>query len=237
MKAPQDEQHHQRDDADEPVVIRRRFQIDPEQRGTGDAAKPVLAAGDLGPAKRHHIEHRGQCECQQREVYPAPSQDQVAERRRDRSNHNQPKQRRPDKRSRHQAALGDGRGIGRKPKPGAMAERHQSGMTDQDIERHAGQCENHDLGRGGHGEAHRQQNRRQHQHGCGGDDEGNRELVPHAHLLETHDAFAEQAARTEEQDEQHHQVDHRGRPLRQAEADGDALDQADHQSGDDHAPE
>ena len=83
MEAPQQDQHREGDGGDEPVIDGRGFQIEAEQRRPGDAAEPVLAAGDVGPAKRHRVQHRRQRQRQQREVDAAPPQDQKAERGRD----------------------------------------------------------------------------------------------------------------------------------------------------------
>src|SRR5882762_2912288 len=46
--------------------------------------------------------------------------------------------------------------IGREAEPGAVAEGHETGMSDQNVQRHAGQCEGDDFSRGGHGEAERE---------------------------------------------------------------------------------
>ena len=91
MEAPQQDQHQECDAGDKPVIDGRGFQVEAEQRRPRDAAKAVLAAGDVGPAERHRIEHRRQRQRQQREIDAAPSQDQESERR---GNHGDDQQRR-----------------------------------------------------------------------------------------------------------------------------------------------
>src|SRR5262245_27008836 len=58
-----------------------------------------------------------------------------------------------------------------------------------------------------------------------------------ARSLEPLNAFAEQPARPEQQDQHHQQIDGSGGKRRVAEGDDHPLDQADQQCGDDHAPE
>src|SRR6266704_2170636 len=55
--------------------------------------------------------------------------------------------------------------------------------------------------------------------------------------LEPHDAFAEQAARPEQQHQQHQKIDRRGRGRGIADADHDAFDKADQQRRGNDAPE
>src|ERR1700732_4751692 len=54
--------------------------------------------------------------------------------------------------------------------------------------------------------------------------------------LEPRDAFAEQAARPEQQDKQHQQIDRRGGGRGITDADHDAFDEADQKGGGNHAP-
>ena len=70
-----------------------------------DAAEPVLAAGDVGPAERDRIQHRRQCQRQQREVHAAPAQDQEAERRRQRDHDRKAERQRHDERTGEPVAL------------------------------------------------------------------------------------------------------------------------------------
>jgi hypothetical protein len=61
----------------------------------------------------------------------------------------------------HQVALDQRRRVGRKTEPGAVAERDEAGVADQDVQGHAGHGEDHDFRGRGHGEAEREQHRRQ----------------------------------------------------------------------------
>ena len=169
MEAPQQDQHREGDGGDEPVVVGGGFQIDAEQCRPRDAAEAVLAAGDVGPAERYRIQHRRQRQRQQREIHAAPAQDQESEGEGDGHHDQDAADGGTEKRIRHQIALDQRRRIGGEAEPGAMAERDQAGMPDQDVQRHAGQREGDDLGGRGHGEAEREQHRRQHEQPEGGD--------------------------------------------------------------------
>jgi len=174
------DQHQERDCRDEPVIGRRGFQIEAEQRRAGDAAKPVLTAGNFRPAKRNRIEHRRQRQRQQREIDAAPPQDQIAERGRNYRDDQGACNGGTEKRIMHPVALDECGRIGREPKPGAMAKRHQPGIADQDVERHAGDCEDHDLGGRRHREPERKQDLWQHDEGNRGDQQRNGQAFPHA---------------------------------------------------------
>ncbi len=122
MEAPQQDQHQERDGRHEPVIDGRGFQVEAEQRWPRDAPQAVLAAGHFGPAKRHRIQHRGECQRQQREIHAAPPQDQESERRRNHRHDHNAGDGWAEKRVVHQVALDQRRRVGRKTEPGAVAE-------------------------------------------------------------------------------------------------------------------
>jgi hypothetical protein len=80
----------------------------------------------------------------------------------------------------HPVALDESGRIGREPKPGAVAERHQAGMADQDVERHAGDREDHDLGSRRHREPERKQDLWQHDESNRDDQQRDGQAFPHA---------------------------------------------------------
>ncbi len=163
VEAPQQDQHQERNRRHEPVIDGRGFQVEAEQRRPGDAAEAVLAAGHFGPAERHRIQHCRKRQRQQREIHAAPPQDQESERRRNCRHDQDAGDGRAEKRVMHQVALDQRRRVGRKTEPGAVAERDEAGVADQDVQGHAGHGEDHDFRGRSHGEAEREQHRRQDQ--------------------------------------------------------------------------
>ena len=183
MEAPKQDQHQERYACDKPVIDGRGFQVEAEQRRACDAAKSVLAAGHFGPAKRHRIKHRRERQRQQREIDAAPPQDQEAERHGNHCDNCNADDGRAEERIVHPVTLQQRGRVGREPKPGAVAKGHEAGMSDQNVQRHAGQRVSDDFGRRGHGEAEREQHRRQyHQPECG-DQQRNWQALQHLSRL------------------------------------------------------
>ena len=179
VETPQQQQHREGDGRDEPVISRLRIEIKSEDRRADDAADAVLAAGHIGPAERHGVKHRRQRQRQQREIDPAPPQDEKAERHRDQHNNEDGPDRRTEERSRHQVALKQRRSIGGQPEPGTVTERHQPGVADKNVQRHAGDTEHDDFGGRCHRQAERDQHRRQDEQADGGNDQLNGNALEH----------------------------------------------------------
>ena len=78
---------------------------------------------------------------------------------------------RTEERSGHDVPLKQCGRISGKPEPSSMSKRHQPGVADQNVQRHARDCENDNFRGRRHREAEREQNRRQYQQADGGDDE------------------------------------------------------------------
>ncbi len=179
MEAPQQHQHREGDGRNEPVVSALGIEVESENRRTNDTADAILAAGHIGPAERYGIKHRRQCQRQQREVHAAPPQDEKAERYCDQYDNKDGANRRTEERSRHHVALEQCRGISRKPEPRAVAERHQPGISDENVQRHAGDTEHHNFRRRRRRQAERVQHRRQQEQTDGGNDQLNGNALEH----------------------------------------------------------
>ena len=101
-------------------------------------------------------------------------------------------------------------GVGAEAKPSAVAERDQAGITDEQVETHAGDGEDDDVGGRGEGQAEPEQHRR-HQHKPKGDDQQRQvTALVHGSGLQPLEALAQEAARPDQKDEEHQEV-HRGR--------------------------
>jgi hypothetical protein len=150
MKAPEAIDHHHGDDRDKCVERQRRIKIDATEQRTPDAAKTVLTACDSRPAEGDGIHHGREGQRQQREIDALAAQDQRPENEGNaRDQHNRQNDRQGEL-PRQPVALDQPCGIGGKAKPCAMTEGNQPGAADKDIQRHAGDGEDHDLGgRGG----------------------------------------------------------------------------------------
>ncbi len=210
VEAPQEPHHQEGDYCDQDVVVDPAVETQAEVARPGDAAEAVLAAGHRGPAEGDDVEHRRQGERQQREIDAAPAQDQHAEQAGNDDDEADRQQHRQDEAVREQVALCEAGGVGGKAEPGAVAERDEAGVADQHVERHAGDGEDHHLGRRGHGEADRRHDQRQGEQPGAGDEQwqavahrgggdgrrGGRAGVHGSRSsLEPLDALAEQAAR------------------------------------------
>ena len=138
---------------DEPVVDPRAVEIDAEHDRAHDAAKPALAAGHGGPAERDGEQHRGEREREQREIDAAPAQDEKAREPGEHRDRRDRKQRRDHDVAGKPVALRQRGRIGGKAVERAVAERHEAGGADQDVQPHAGDGEDHHVGRGGERQA------------------------------------------------------------------------------------
>ena len=136
------------DQRDDDVIGQRIVEIERPDAAALQAAEAVLAAGDVAPAERDRIAERGQRQRQQREVDAAAAQDDDADDGRgDRDEHHRQQQRQPDIAAKP-VELHQSRGIGADAEPGAVAERHQPGVADAEIEAHRRdrQRHHHDAG-------------------------------------------------------------------------------------------
>ena len=121
----------------------------PSTTGPHHAAEPALAAGHRGPAERDGEQHRGERERQQREIDAAAAQDEKAgEPGEDRDRRDREQRRDHDVAGKPVALRQRGR-IGGEAVERAVAERYEAGGADQDVQPHAGDGEDHHVGRGG----------------------------------------------------------------------------------------
>ena len=184
MEAPEQIHHQEADARDQAVIGGVVLQAQTGDVRAHDAAEAVLAAGHGRPAESHHVHHGGQCHRQQREIDAAAAQDQVAEGGGDEGDDDQRRQHRQQHRSAHHLALQQRGDVGRKAEPGAMTERDQPRVADQDVERHAGHGEDDDLRRRGDAETEALQRERQDDERCGRDQQRGT-VAQHACLTRT----------------------------------------------------
>ena len=172
MKAPQQVDDEEGDHRDERVVGRVALQPEADDVGPDDAAKTVLAAGHGRPAEGHDVHHGGQRHGQQREVDAAPAQDEIAEAHGDERDQDQGATIGSSIEPGISFALQQRGDIGAKPEPGAMSERDEARIPDENVERHAGHGEDDDLGRRRDAEADRLQRERKRDERRGRDQKG-----------------------------------------------------------------
>ena len=143
-----DVEHGKPDQRDHDIEGERVVEADRPDAAALQAAEAVFAAGHLAPAEGDGVGQRGERQRQQREVDAAPAQDDDA---RDRRQHgyrdHRQQQRQPDLAA-EPVQLDQARGIGADAEPGGVAERHQPGVADAQIERRGRDRENHYRDRG-----------------------------------------------------------------------------------------
>ena len=147
VKAPEQVADGEAERGDQPVVGPVALEVDAEHGRARDAAEPALAAGELGPAIGDREQQRGQRQRQQREVDAAPAQDQRAGERRGHGDEQDREQRRQDDVAGEPVPLAQRRRVGAEPEPGAVAERDEPGIADENVEPHAGDGEDHHVDR------------------------------------------------------------------------------------------
>ncbi len=124
--------------------------------GANHAAEAVLAAGEVRPAEGDGEGNRRHRQCQQREIDAAPSQNQKAEACRHDADEENGKGGRQQELAREEMALRQHRRIGADAEEGAVAEGNEAGVSDEDVQRHGGDGEDHNVRRRGQRQADRQ---------------------------------------------------------------------------------
>ena len=164
---PQAERRHQR------VVDPRVLEVEAEPRRARHAAQPAFATGERRPAKGDRIGQRRQREREQRKIDAAPAQHDERNRHGGDQQERDRRRDRPQHRAGKPVPLRQCGGIRAQAEPRTVAERHQPCVTDQDVERHAGDGEDHDVGGAGERQPAGEQRERQHGH-CGRRDQDGR---------------------------------------------------------------
>ncbi len=171
MEAPEQIDGENAEAGDDPVISPRPREIDTCDDRAHDAAETAFAAGYRGPAERDREQHRGERKRQQREIDAATAQDQEArEPREDRDGEDREQQRNDDV-AWKPVALRQCCRIARKAEERPVAERHEAGVADQDVQAHAGDGEYHDIGRGRQRQSDRQQDERKRDHRYGSNEQ------------------------------------------------------------------
>ena len=172
VKPPQRQHDQEADRRHEDVVEPGLAQIDSEHDRTHEAAEAVLAAGERGPAEGDGVQKRRQRQGQQGEIHAAAAQDQEADEPRHDEHEGEREQRGQDEAVREPGALRQRRRIARKPEEGAVPERDQAGVADEDVEAETGDGEDDHIDRRRQGQAGGEQSKRQSDEGGGGGEEG-----------------------------------------------------------------
>jgi hypothetical protein len=223
VKAPEQVADGEADRRDHAVIRPVIFEVDAEHARARHSSEPALAAGELGPAIGNGEQQRGERQREQREVDSATAQNERARQRRRHRNEQDRKQRRQDDVAGKPVPLAERGRVGAEPEPGAVPERDESGIADENVQPHAGDGEDHHIDGRAQRQAHHIEHERQQGERQRGNDE--RRLLP-AHLFKLLDPLAEQAARTQQQNEGHEQI-HRRLAPRRVEIDGDPAHDAD----------
>ena len=121
------------------------FEIEVEHRRAGHAAQSALAAGELSPAVSDGEQKRSQCEREQREINPAPPENQRAGDERGPGNEDNREQERWNDLAGKPVPLAQGSGISAESEPRAVTEGDEAGIADQHVESHAGNREHHHV--------------------------------------------------------------------------------------------
>jgi hypothetical protein len=167
VKAEQEGAHGEADRGHHPVIGPVGAQIEAEGPRAHHAAEPALAARERGPAIGDGEEHRGQRERQEREIDAAPPQDQRSEEGRCDRDEEEREERRKHDALLEPVQLAQGCGIGPEAEPGAVPERDEAGMPDEDVQPHAGDREDDDVDRRAEGQAEDIEHEGQHdERGC-----------------------------------------------------------------------
>src|SRR5262249_57543476 len=111
----------------------------------GGAGKGGVAGGELGPAVSDGELKRSQCEREQREINPAPPENQRARDEGGRGDKGNREQERWNDLAGKPVPLAQGGGISAESEPRAVTERDEAGIADQHIESHAGNGEHHHV--------------------------------------------------------------------------------------------
>ena len=146
---------------DDDVIVQRIVEAERPDAAALQAAEAILAAGHGGPAERDGVGQRRQRQCQQREIHPAPPQDDDADEGRNDGDDERCQQQRQKDVAAKPVALDQPGRIGADTEPGAVAERYQTGVADAEIEPHRCNGERHHHGSGIEREAEQIQAERQ----------------------------------------------------------------------------
>ncbi len=133
---------------DDDVVVQRVIEIEGSEMAALQAAKAVLAAGQIAPAECGGVGEGRQCQRQQREVNAAAAQDDDADECRRHGYHDHRQQQRQPDLAAEPVELDQPCGVGADAEPGAVTERYEAGVADTEIEPHRrdGERHHHDSG-------------------------------------------------------------------------------------------
>ena len=157
-------EHGERDYRNDDVIVERVIEVVRPDAAALQAAEAILAAGQFGPAERGGVSQRRQRQRQQRKIHAAPPQDDDAYEGCCRRDHDHRQQQRQPDLAAEPVELDQPRRIGADAEPGAVAERHQPGIADAEIEPHRRDGQRHHHGAGVVGQPKRVQAERQRDH-------------------------------------------------------------------------
>ena len=168
---PQKGDHHEADPGDDRVVDAGPREVHAEDGRARDGAEPALPAGERSPAVGDGEEQRRQRERQEREVHAAAAEDQRPEEEGADAHQGGGKEHGEDEPFRHQPPMDQPGGVGAHAEPGAVAERDEAGVAEQEVEAEADERVDHAVGRGDDREAHGGERGGQHEEAGAGHEE------------------------------------------------------------------